>query len=360
MSKKKKRIYKGHFDIAHMIDYAKANNIAFVIAVSEDKQRGAGKTYSTAKYLYEHYLKDGERFCMFVRNVKELGNIAQGALGAYFAKEHPDVTIYEKVQDKIFSYIYAQTGTGKEKHAEVIGFVACLKAAQTIKNYRGILESSNIQYFWFDEFQPLDGKYLSNETGKNGLMKTIIDTVNGEVEYKTVVLTSNTISIGNPYFQMLKLGGRIQSNTRSLTTDTCVYENVTVEGLAEKHTESAINKAFGAYGDDYTSNVWLADDNSLVARPENWGAPIYICAIVYNSTYYGVYCYPSVGLYFISTNWDKSSPYVYSLTLDGDLNIPLLKTNKTICRLRDWFYQGIVRCANGTIQRMLLDVFGNS
>lgn len=358
MSKKKKRIYKGHFDIAHMVDYAREHHITFVIAVSEDKQRGAGKTYSTAKYLYNRYLDYGERFLIFVREVNELGHQAEGCLGMFFSDNYPDITVYEKVQDKNFSFIYTSTGSGKERHEECIGVVAPLKKADRIKNYRGLLQGINIRNFWFDEFQ-ISGRYLPNETGPHGLMKKIVDTVNGNIDDLPIILTSNTIQIQNPYFKMLKLSGKLQSNTRSLITDTCVYENVTVEGLAEKHMNSAINKAFGADDEKYASNAWLGDNNSLVCKPDKWGAPFYICAIVYEDTYYGVYSYPNVGYYYISTNWDKSYDYVYALTLDGDLNIPLLKTNRTVCNLRDWFYSGRVRCANGAIQRMLLDVFGS-
>lgn len=359
MSKKRKKPYKGYFDIEHMVAECEEKHIAFAIAVSEDKYRGAGKTYSAAKALYKRYLERQERFVLFVREVKELGHCAEGIFGAYLAQNYPKVTIYEKKQDNIFSIIYIQTGTGKEKKTDVLGYVTPLKNAKNLKNYRGIWETANVKKFYMDEFMPLDNKYLRiNGIEETDLMKTIIDTVNGKVEDLVIIMTANCISLGNPYFSMLGLNSKIQSNTRSIKTDTVIYEKVEVEGLDERHMMSSINRAFGKNTEEYASNVWIGDNNSLVCKPDNWGRPIYICAIVYNNQTYGVYSYPNVGLYYISTSWDSTYDYTYALTLDGDLNVPLLRGNKTICRLRDWFYDGVVRVANGGIQRMLLDVFG--
>lgn len=349
------KVYQNYFDISHMIDKAIAKHVCFVIAVSEDKERGAGKTYSSARYLYEHYANNGERFIIFVREVKELGHIAEGIFDSYLADNHPDVNIYEKSQEKIFSYVYQQTGKGEDKTTDIIGYVVPLKNAKTIKQYRGIFQSSNVKYFYMDEFMPLDGKYLNDETK---LMKTIYDTVNGKIEDLPIIMTANCISLGNPYFTMLKLNGKIQSNTRKLETDTCIYENVTVEGLANKHLNSAANRAFGMNDEEYINNMWIGDNNSLVSKPDAWGRGRYTCTLIYNNYKLGVYTYDSVGYRFISRRPDKSCPYEYNLTLDGDLNRPLLKTTPLLDTMRKEFFKGIIRVADGGLQRMLLEIFG--
>lgn len=206
-----------------------------------------------------------------------------------------------------------------------------------------------------DEFMPLDGKYLPNETR---LMKTIYDTVNGNIEDLPIIMTANCISLGNPYFSMLKLNGKIQTNTRKIKTDTVVYENVTVEGLADKHMKSAANRAFGQTGEDYASNVWIADNNSLVCKPDNWGRAIYICTLVYDNHRYGVHGYYGSCYYYISNVVDKHCDYLYNVKMDGDLNIPLLKSAPFLKQLRDNFYKGNVRVSNGEIQRILIEIFG--
>lgn len=348
------RVYKGYFDIEHMVDTAVKEHICFVIAVSADSQRGAGKTYSTAKFLYNHYIEKGEKFMIFVRHVKELGNIAQGIFGNFLLDNYPDVSVYEKKQDNVFSYVYATSGKGEEKTTEIIGYVVPLKNAPGVKQYRGIFQE-NVKYFYMDEFMPLDGRYLPNETR---LMKTIYDTVNGKIEDLPIILTANCLSLGNPYFTMLKLNGKLQSSTKKLKTDTVVYENVTVEGLEDKHLNSAANKAFGQTDDEYVSNMWIMDNNSLVCKPDGWGRAIYICTLLYDGKQYGVHAYYGSTYYYISNTVDKHCDYVYNVKMDGDLNIPLLRSAPFLKQLRDNFYRGNVRVSTGEIQRMLIEIFG--
>ena len=349
------KVYNSYFDIEHMVDTAIAEHICFVIAVSEDKERGAGKTYSSAKMFYNRFKERGERVMIFVRDVNEIEYVANGIFGKFLTDNHPDTRIEVKTQSKIFSYINLITGGGEERKAENIGFCVSLKNAKKIKECRGIFESANVKYFYMDEFMPLDGKYLKNETT---LMKTIYDTVNGQIEDLPIIMTANCISLGNPYFTMLKLNGKIQSNTRKLKTDTCIYENVTVKGLAEKHINSAANRAFGQTDEKYTSNVWIGDNNSLVCKPEGWGRAIYLCTFVYNNQRYGVFEYYGSCFYYVSQTIDKHCEYIYNLTLEGDLNVPLLKSSPFLVDFRNRFFKGNIRVANGGIQRMLLDVFG--
>lgn len=348
------KVYKGYFDIRHMIETAIKEHICFVIAVSEDKERGAGKTYSSAKFLYEQYINEGERFLIFVRNVKELGHIAEGIFGNYLNDSHPNVSISEKKQDNVFSYVYTTTGSGEEKKSDIIGYVVPLKNATGVKQYRGIFQSSNVRYFYMDEFMPLDGKYLPNETH---LMKTIYDTVNGKIEDLPIIMTANCISLGNPYFTMLELNSKIQTNTRKIKTETCVYENVTVEGLASKHMNSSANKAFKQTGEDYSSNVWIMDNNSLVCKPDNWGRAVYICTLVYDNKRVGVYDYYGSPYIYVSSTVDKHCDYIYNVKVEGDLNIPLLRSAPFLKTLKDKFYRGQVRVSNGEIQRMLIEIF---
>ena len=350
------KVYKDYFDISHMIDYAKENHLAYVFAVSEDKERGCGKTYSAARYLFNHYIDNGERFMIFVREVKELGRIAEGIFDNMLADNYPDTIVYEKKQDNVFSYVYCQTGKGEDTVKDICGYVIPLKNAKGVKQYRGIFQSSNVRYFYMDEFMPLDGKYLPDETD---LMKTIYDTVNGKIEDLPIIMTANCINIGNPYFALpgVKLNSKIQTNTKSIKTETCIYENVTVEGLAEKHMTSAMNRAHGKNTEEYASNAWLGDNNSLVCKPDAFGRACYICTLVYNNKRFSVVEYPMVGLFYISRKVDSNCQYVYNVTLEGDLNIPLLKTNPVLKNLRDWFYKGRVRVSDNEIQRMLLDTF---
>ena len=205
-----------------------------------------------------------------------------------------------------------------------------------------------------DEFMPLDGKYLPDEPE---LLKTIYDTVNGKIEDLPVIMTANCINIGNPYFCLpgIRLNSKIQSNTKEMKTDTCVYENVTVKGLADKHMNSGMNRAYGKTGTEYVNNSWIGDNNSLVCKPDKWGHGIYICTIGCNNQHFGVLLYQNVSMLYVTRKVDRSCKDIYNLNMEGELYNPLLRTNTYLMKIRDWFYQGRVRVADGNIQRMLLD-----
>lgn len=350
------KVYDGYFDISHMIEFAEKNHVCFVIAVSEDKERGAGKTYSSAKFLYEKYLKNGERFVILVRNMKELGSSAAGMFAKYMSNEHSDTVVYEKIRGKgAYSEVIADSGTDEDRQTDIMGFVIPLKAAKEIKKYSSIFSGANVRRFYFDEFMPLDGNYISDETT---LMKSIYDSVNRDIEDLPIVMTANCITLGNPYFHMLGLNNKIQSNTRKIQTDTCIYEKVEVRGLADRHMNSAANRAFGQYGEKYISNVWIADSNALTCKPEGWGRSMYVATLIYKEQKIGVHYYMGVNMYYLSRKVDSSCDYMYALTVEGVNNAPLLKASGFMETIKKAFYGGMVRVSDNAIQRILLDIFG--
>lgn len=356
MSRKKRHNqgYSGYFDIAPMVREAESRGVCFVIAVSEDKQRGAGKTYSSARLLMQRYQATGERCVILCRRVKEMGDLGRGIFGGYVADTMPGAEIKETLHDGIFSEIQVIKHEGKKKNRETIGFVVPLYNAGKIKQYRGLFKSARVWSFYFDEFMPLDGKYLRDETGPHGLMKTIYDTVNGDMQWMPIIMTANTISLGNPYFKMLGINNKIQTTTRRLVTDGCIFENVRVAGLAERHTTSAANIAFGATGADYANNVWIGDADSLVAKPDGWGRGFYLATLCSGGERFGLREYMSAGLMYVSRSVEACS-YEYNLDASGDLRTPLLASVPLLRELESRLYKGEVRVSDGEIQRILLD-----
>ena len=104
--------------------------------------------------------------------------------------------------------------------------------------------------------------------------------------------------------------------------------------------------------------MWIMDNNSLVCKPDGWGRAIYICTLLYDGKQYGVHAYYGSTYYYISNTVDKHCDYVYNVKMDGDLNIPLLRSAPFLKQLRDNFYRGNVRVSTGEIQRMLIEIFG--
>ena len=257
----------------------------------------------------------------------------------------------------VFSKIYASSGAGENRKVNECGYVIPIRAADQIKKISSLFYDATA--FYFDEFQPSsNSSYLKDELGLlYNIYKSIARGDGSAIRYMPIYMASNTITLGNPYFIGLGLNSKIQSNTKFYRGDGVVFEMCVVEGLAEAHASAPIDQAMKTYLAKRGDNVWINDNDSLVCKPDKWGRAIYICTLVYNDKRYGLRLYPNVGFKYVSRSVDNSCQYVYNLTLDGDLNIPLLKTTQLMLKLKDELYKGMVRVSDGGTQQMLVDVF---
>lgn len=352
------KVYKEHYNIDKLISTldCDGNKPAFYIVCSKD--RGPGKTFSFSKLLINNFLDKGEKFILLTRNMGDLGNIASGVLDGYLQIEYPDISVYETIQMKgVFSKIFMNVGSGEDKETRNCGYVIPIRAADQIKKISSMFYDATA--FYFDEFQPsTNSTYLKDELGLlYNIYKSVARGEGSAIRYMPIYMASNTITLGNPYFVGLGINSKIQSNTRFYRGKGVVFENCIVEGLSEAHANSPIDQAMKTYLAQRGDNVWINDNNSLVCKPDKWGRAIYICTLVHNNKRYGLRLYPGTGLKYVSRSVDNSCQYVYNLTLDGDLNIPLLRTTQIMIRLRDELYKGLVRVSDGGVQEMLMDVF---
>ena len=351
--------YQNHYDNTKLINSLDADGErpAFYIVCS--RERGPGKTFSFSKLLINNFLEKGEKFILLTRNMGDLGNVAAGILDGYLQFEHPEISVEEKIQMKgVFSKIFMKSGKGEDATCDECGYVIPIRACDQIKKISSMFYDATS--FYFDEFQPMaNATYLKDELGLlYNIYKSVARGDGSAIRYMPVYMASNTITLGNPYFEGLGLNGAIQSNTKFYKGHGVVFENCVVEGLAEAHKSSSIDRAMSKYLERKSSNVWINDNDSLVAKPDNWGRSVYTCTIIYNDQQLGVYMYPVIGFRYISRKCDKNSPYIYNLTLDGKLNFPLLRTTPFLDTLRKEFFKGIVRVSDVGLQQMLMEIFG--
>ena len=347
--------YVGHYDNTKLINSLDADGErpAFYIVCS--RERGPGKSFSFSKLLFEHFLDNGEKFILLTRRKKDLGSVAEGMFEGYFQIEHPEYNLREVLQmGHTFSNIYADTTVGEEKSSAHCVWVIPIASCDDIKKISSLFMEATA--FYFDEFQPMDDRYLRDEVD---LVRTIYKSVargDGKaVRYMPIYMASNTITLQNPYFKALGLSNKIQSNTKFYRGEGVVFENCEVEGLKEMHSASPIDKALKKHLDIKRDNTWLNDDNSLVAKPKGWGRPRYIATIIYGSESFGVLEYPDV--LYISRTVDTSCEYVYNLTFDnGNLNIALIDSSSLMEFVTRQYYLGKVRVQDGGIQRILQEV----
>ena len=353
------KLYHKHYDNSKLINSldADGNRPAFYIVCS--RERGPGKTFSFSKLLFENFTEKNEKFILLTRNMGDLGNVASGIFDGYLQVEHPEITLEEKIQMKgVFSKIYSVSGKKEEQVKTECGYVVPIRAADQIKKISSLFYDASS--FYFDEFQPMSNStYLKDELGLvYNIYKSIARGDGSAIRYMPIYMASNTITLGNPYFEGLGLNGAIQSNTKFYKGHGVVFENCVVEGLADAHKESAIDRAMSRYLERKSSNVWINDNSSLVEKPNNWGRSSYTCTLMYNGQKLGVYMYPIIGYRYISRTYDKNSQYEYNLTLDGELNYPLLRTTPFLETLRKEFFRGLVRVQDVGLQNMLMEIFG--
>ena len=354
--------YKEHYDCTKLINSLDANGEkpTFFCACSFD--RGPGKSYQFSKLLIDRFMEKGDRFILLCRNRGDLGNVAAGVLNSYVAQAHPEWHISETSQMKsTFSNIYLTRGSGDEEEKLHVGWVVSLKSQDRIKLISSTFYSA--WAFFFDEFMPTDkSSFLPNELD---CLRTIYKSVaRGEshaTRYMPVFMSSNTLSIQNPYFMAWGITNKIQSNTKFYRGVGVIFELVEVEGLREEHAASGFDRAIQKHlARTESSNIWINDNNSLVvpkSKTEGWGRGRYVCTLIYNNDKFGVVTYDSVGITYISRVIDKSSEYVFNLTLEGELNIPLLKITPYLETLKKRLFGGLIRCSDGGVQAMLCDVF---
>lgn len=351
--------YDEHYDCTKLITSLDADGErpAFFIVCS--KQRGPGKTFQFSKLMIEHFLETGEQFILLTRNKGDLGSVAPGVLNSYVAYKYPTWNVTETIQMKsVYSKITLTMGEGEDVQKKDIGYVIPIRACDQIKKISSLFY--NCWCFYFDEFQPMDRtSYLKDEVDMLlNIYKSVARGGGSAVRYMPIYMASNTINLGNIYFNALGLNRLIQSNTRFVRGKGVVFENCDVSGLAELHHNSAIERALAPHLARKGDNMWIGDNDSLVAKPDGWGRGRYVATIVYNGERFGVYNYDSIGYTYICRSVETSCKYIYNLTLEGELNIPAIKISGLLETLKKRLFAGLIRVSDGGIQNVLMDVFG--
>lgn len=359
----KSKVYKQHYDPSFIMNSKDAlgNEPTWRIVCS--LERGPGKTYGFSKILISNFLEKDEQFVLLTRKIGDLGSVAKGILTPYLENEHKEISVREVVhQSKVYSNIYLDINNGDEKDSKMCGFVLPIKQSDAIKKISGLF--NHVSVLFFDEFMPsADSSYLTDEVGLlMNLYKSVARGGGKAVREIPIILCSNTLSLGNPYFEALDLNNKIQENTRFYQGENrVVFERCEVEGLKKMHEESGLDISLKKYIDRNRTNVWINDDSTLVVNKrerEGWGRPRYACTLLYQDNMVGVYKYDEIGYTLLSRKYDKSCKYVYCVEIDGTPNIPLLKTAGILDRLKKDFFRGLVRVTDSGLQKMLMDVFG--
>lgn len=329
--------------------------------------RGAGKTYGWAWAILEGALgrpflptdvfKPG-RFTLVGRWEREIGGLAQGIFQDIMQMEYENATITSRMSpDKLFAEIFYNE---KDQKPVLVGRALPINKADDIKKISHIVCDTEVMLV--DEFQcGSDSSYVPDEVEK--FIRLHISCARGQGHASRrlpVVMLSNSVSVTNPYFIYMKVHNKIQSNTKLLKGDSFVLERFVNPNSANELMESGFNRVFSGSKELECSidNSWLNDDSSCLEKPDiTWGRSIYYWTLVSDNRKYGVRYFPGMDLWTLNESVDGSCGYVFNISVNGNLNVPMLRHNPQMKMLREAFTQGRMRFPNQACKAIALELF---
>lgn len=346
------------YDCSSILDTPDKNGDAPELYIVVSRGRGLGKTFSFTKHLLNRYEKDGGRFVLFCRYGKELGGVAEGMFKSMLSTVKPGYWVEEKrrmsgTYSDVFlchsveleKEVKGETEYITETEREQIGYVIPLNSSDSIKKVSSTF--SDAVHGYFDEFQPENVQtYLSDEPERFKSVHTSIARGGGESRrYFPVYMTSNAVSMTNPYFSAMRLWRQIQPDTKRYRGDGFVYQRTESSEIAAVHDGAAMSRAMpGLSSSQFADGEWVTDDNTAVCRPTpDWGPGDYLCTIIEGDKKFGLVSFPQSAILFMGHSVDTTFPIVFRLTVDGAANLPVLRQNGLGSEIRSAVLCGAMR-----------------
>lgn len=359
-----------------MANFKKFNNPYYLLNTKDEngntpeifidcQNRGSGKTYGYSYGLLEQALGRDMgwglpigKFMILCRWKHEVPHIARGMFADVVRNEFEGAKLETVMRaGGLYGEIMFTLG---EEEPICVGYVCPVNKSDDLKRFSSLFSDTAVMIM--DEFQCASMQsYCPDEIGKFYRLHVSVARGGGKSSrYVPVILLSNSISIMNPYFTALGIHKRIQSTTKKLKGKGWVMQRIINPHAAEEQRESLFNQAFEnlAEADSSIDNAWLNDSESCIEKPtEIWGRSLYFYTLLKDNEKYGVRYYPSVDIYYVSNSIDSSCQFTFNLTLNGNLNYPLLKNAPQMKVMRDAFLNGQMRFPNQECKSIALDMF---
>ena len=291
------------YDINRILTY----NAFFNFLIGE---RGVGKTFSSKKFVISKFLKKKEKF-IYLRRYKTEIDTAKKSFFNDVAHLFKDVN-------------FSQKGNNFFINDEVCGYALPLSTANILKS----VCYDDVTTIIFDEFIIDKGcyHYLSDE------VKTFLEfceTVFRLRDNVRVLFLANAITQTNPYFLYFNLTMPTNTDIKLFRDNLILLQLMKNDEYRNKKKLSRFGRLIDntVYGDYAINNDFLRDSNDFIESKK--GNCTFSFAFIFKNETFGVWINFELGKMFISSHYDKNSPYIFTTTLENHKpNTLLLKSAK--------------------------------
>lgn len=317
-----------------------------------DGNRASGKTTYFNKYVFNKFLKTGEKFALLYRFNYELDSVSEKFFKDIQSLFFQDYEMTDKSQSKgMYHELFIKHINDESETPVSCGYAIALNNADSVKKMSHLF--SDVSIILFDEFQSETGHYCSNELMKFDSIHASLARGHGkQSKHLPVILLSNSVSIINPYYSALGISERLQKTTKFLRGDGFVLEH----NFNESASNAVKNNTFlsDRYKSYASSNTFLNDSNAFIEKITGNGR--YIFTLKNENKEYGVIEYPDKGVIYVSDRPDLSFKIKIAVDVnDHDINYLLLSHyDDYINKLRFFFERGCFRFKNQNCKNALM------
>lgn len=300
-------------------------------------ERGCGKTYGITKHVINKFIKKGEQFAYIRRYKSEL------------KKAVP--TFFDAVSSEFNNQEFKSKGNTFYINNEIAGHAMTLSTAQDLKSSN----FSKVTTIIFDEFIIEEGQkkfYLNDEVL---IFLNLLETIMRTRENVKIFLLGNSANIyTNPYFLYFNIQVPYNNDIKLYKDNLILVQYMNNEDYRNKKKQTKFGKLVaGSSFEQYAiENKCLNDDNNFIEKKK--GTSKFNFAFIYKNQTLGVWNDFKEGKMYVSYDYIKNTPYMFSCTLkDHTPNTLLINSAKTYSCWKNFisnYKLGNVRFENNKIK----------
>ena len=290
-----------YWDISKLLSYNAL--LSFVIG-----ERGVGKSYGAKKFVAKHFINKHKQFVYIRRYKTELKQ-------AMYKKGVPIFWNQIKNDDELNDHTFTNDSEIMKIDGEIAGFAIPLSIANILKSasYEGV------DTIIFDEFIIDKGCYHYLQDEVTALLE-VIETI-ARLRDIRVIFLGNAISITNPYFTYFNLTLPYNSEFKVAKRDNKGIPLIVINYIKnEVYRKIKKQTRFGQlidgteYGKYAIDNEMLRDSKSFIKKKTK-NCRFYFILVI-NKKFYGIWCDYSIGMMFVSNDYDPNCPVMFSINPD--------------------------------------------